>query len=161
MFGGPTFNYGKPSVMHVRKILVSLAPGLLSLGLPAIASAAAGAAIPSTMDRDLMEVTVPQLQRYYAEHRYTVTQVVQWHLARIHRYNGTYRAVETVMERTALETAAREDAEAGRANRGPLWGVPIVIKANTSIQGTPSRVMNSSRRATRRSSKRCAARGPS
>jgi Asp-tRNA(Asn)/Glu-tRNA(Gln) amidotransferase A subunit family amidase len=121
--------------MHVRKILVSLAPGLLSLGLPVIASAAPGAAITSTMDRDLLEVTVPQLQRYYAEHRYTVTQVVQWHLARIHRYNGTYRAVETVMERTALETAAREDAEAGRANRGPLWGVPIVIKANTSIQG--------------------------
>jgi amidase len=121
--------------MHLHKILVFLTPGLLSLGLPVIASAAPGAAIMSTMDRDLMEVTVPQLQRYYAEHRYTVTQVVQWHLARIHRYNGTYRAVETVMERTALETAAREDAESARANRGPLWGVPIVIKANTSIQG--------------------------
>ncbi len=91
----------------------------------------------SKMDQDLLEVTIPQLQRYYTEHRYTVTQVVQWHLARIHRYNGIYRAVETVMEKTALETAAHEDAEAaaGRANRGVLWGVPMVIKANTSIQG--------------------------
>jgi amidase len=123
--------------MRVCGILVFLAPALLSLGLPVIASSAPDAAVAPKMDQDLMEVTIPQLQRYYAEHRYTVTQVVQWHLARIHRYNGIYRAVETLMEKTALETAAREDAEAaaGRANRGPLWGVPIVIKANTSIQG--------------------------
>jgi Asp-tRNA(Asn)/Glu-tRNA(Gln) amidotransferase A subunit family amidase len=84
-----------------------------------------------------MEVTVAQLQRYYAEHRYTVTQVVQWHLARVHRYNGIYRAVEKSLDTAALETAAREDAEAalGRVNSAPLWGVPIVIKANTSIAG--------------------------
>ena len=42
-----------------------------------------------------MEVSVQQLQQYYAEHRYTVTQVVQWHLARVHRYDGIYRAIET------------------------------------------------------------------
>ncbi|HMD73938.1 MAG TPA: amidase, partial [Steroidobacteraceae bacterium] len=88
------------------------------------------------MDRDLFEVTVPQLERFYMEHKYTVTQVVQWHLARIHRYNGVYRAVEQVFEKQALETAAQEDAEAARGGtRGPLWGVPVVIKANTSIEG--------------------------
>src|SRR3984885_6297332 len=103
---------------------------IFSLVQPALAASAA-------IDRDLMEVTVPQLQRYYAEHRYTVTQVVQWHLARGHRDNGIYRAVETSLDRAALETAAREDAEAaaGRVNSAPLWGVPIVIKANTSIAG--------------------------
>lgn len=89
------------------------------------------------MDKDLLEVTIPRLQSYYAQHRYTVSQVVRWHLARIHRYNGIYRAVETVMEAEALAAAAREDAEAARGGtaRGPLWGVPIVIKANTSIEG--------------------------
>ncbi|MDP9008495.1 MAG: amidase [Pseudomonadota bacterium] len=121
--------------MRARRIFVFMSCGLLSLGLSVIASAAPKAAVAPKMDRDLMEVTIPQLQRYYAEHRYTVTQVVQWHLARIHRYNGIYRAIETVMEKKALETAAREDAEAGRAKHGPLWGVPIVIKANTSIRG--------------------------
>src|ERR1700720_3936773 len=127
----------RSTMMHMRRILILVAPGLLSLGLAVIASAAPSRAVTSTMDRDLMEVTVLQLQRYYAEHRYTVTEVVRWHLARIHHYNGIYRAVETIMEKKALETAAREDAEAaaGRAKRGPLWGVPIVIKANTSIQG--------------------------
>ncbi len=87
------------------------------------------------IDKDLFEVTVPQLESYYASHTYTVTQVVKWHLARIHRYNGIYRAVETVMQKDALAQAAKEDAEAGTAQHGPLWGVPIVIKANTSIAG--------------------------
>src|ERR1700681_1307992 len=123
--------------MHPRRTLVAVLPGLLLLCIPYTSWAESAVTASVAIDRDLMEVTVPQLQRYYAEHRYTVTEVVQWHLARSHHYNGIYRAVETVMEKKALETAAREDAEAaaGRANRGPLWGVPIVIKANTSIQG--------------------------
>ncbi len=87
------------------------------------------------MNRDLMEVTIPQLQAFYASHKYTVTQVVQWHLARIHRYNGIYRAVETVMEQEALAAAAAEDAQPAGSPHGALWGVPMVIKANTSIAG--------------------------
>src|ERR1700733_5785486 len=102
------------------------------------ASSASASQAPAAdpMDRDLFEVTVPQLERYYVEHKYTVTQVVRWHLARIRKYDGIYRAVEQVLEKQALETAAREGAEASRGGaRGPLWGVPIVIKANTSIEG--------------------------
>jgi Asp-tRNA(Asn)/Glu-tRNA(Gln) amidotransferase A subunit family amidase len=95
---------------------------------------ATSAAAP--IDRDLTEVTVAQLQAYYASHQYTVSQVVQWHLARIRRYDGIYRAVEQVMDQQALATAAHEDAEAqAGTQKGPLWGVPIVIKANTSIAG--------------------------
>src|SRR5579863_4861963 len=118
----------------MRKSLrhLSVFAGLLSLSLAATSPAAPS---PAQLDRDLLEVTIPQLQEFYRARKYTVTQVVQWHLARIHRYNGVYRAVETVMESAALATAAREDQEATAAARGPLWGVPIVIKANTSIQG--------------------------
>jgi amidase len=88
------------------------------------------------MDRDLMEVTIPQLQAYYAQRKYTITQVVDWYLDRIARYNGVYRAIEQVFGVDARAVAAREDAEnAVSAPHGPLWGVPIVIKANTSIQG--------------------------
>jgi len=110
--------------------LVALAPVVPAVATPHAPS-------PAQMDKDLLEVTIAQLESYYAHHKYTVTQVVQWHLARIHRYNGIYRAVETVMQSEALAAAAREDAEAasGTLRRGPLWGVPIVIKANTSIEG--------------------------
>src|ERR1700723_964933 len=123
--------------MYLRRALIAILPGLLLSSIPCTSWAESAVAASAAIDRDLMEVTVAQLQRYYAEHRYTVTQVVQWHLARVHRYNGIYRAVETSLDRAALETAAGEDAEAaaGRANSAPLWGVPIVIKANTSIAG--------------------------
>jgi amidase len=91
------------------------------------------------MDSDLLEVTVPQLQELYRAHKYTVIEVVRWSMARIAKYNGIYRAVQTLDETGALATARREDEEAGSGDkdfvRGPLWGVPIVIKANTSIKG--------------------------
>ena len=111
----------------------------LGAGLCALALAlASGAQPPATstrnMDRDLTEVTIPQLQRYYATHKYTVAQVVDWYLARIARYNGIYRPIEQLFDAEARAAAAREDAEASAAH-GPLWGVPIVIKANTSIEG--------------------------
>src|SRR5579863_3286970 len=94
---------------------------------------------PREMDRDLMEVTIPLLEQFYATHKYTVTEVVRWYLARIARYNGIYRAIQNLDAPGAFSTAAHEDEDArtGGAGfvRGPMWGVPIVIKANTSIKG--------------------------
>jgi len=90
------------------------------------------------MDRDLMEVSIPQLEKFYASHKYTVMQVVNWYLARIAKYNPVYRAVED-LDPDALNLAKHLDADAKAGGksfvRGPLWGVPIVIKANTSIKG--------------------------
>jgi Asp-tRNA(Asn)/Glu-tRNA(Gln) amidotransferase A subunit family amidase len=90
----------------------------------------------SAMDHDLLEITVPRLQQLYTEHRYTVTQVVNWYVARIRRYNGVYGAIEDLDVRGALQRAARLDTETGSsAKRAPLWGVPILIKGNTSVRG--------------------------
>ncbi|HEY8996731.1 MAG TPA: amidase [Edaphobacter sp.] len=89
----------------------------------------------SAMDRDLMEVSVAKLHRMYAEHRYTVLQVTQWYLDRIERYDGTYRSLLYVDRKAALARAAEEDAMPQSQRKGALWGVPIVIKANTSVKG--------------------------
>src|SRR5579859_6493059 len=109
---------------------------ILAIALPALSQ---GNFVPAheQMDRDLMEVTVDHLHAFYRDHRYTVTQVVQWHLDRIARYNGIYRAVQTVNTKSALAEAAREDAESKQPDFKPglLWGVPVVTKANTSIKG--------------------------
>jgi amidase len=90
------------------------------------------------MSGDLLEVTIPELEQMYRSHKYTVTDVVQWYLARIAKYNGIYRAVQTMDSEGALAAAAREDADAAAGGseyqRGPMWGVPIVTKANTSIK---------------------------
>jgi amidase len=116
----------------MRKLLL-----VLVIAIPAFAQSSSQQPSREQMDRDLMDVTVDHLHQLYREHRYTVTQVVQWHLDRIARYNGIYRAVQTVNEKAALSEAAREDAEAKQPGFKPglLWGVPIVTKANTSIKG--------------------------
>ncbi len=127
------------SLLQLRFIVLILAV-LLSAG----ACTAAPEDTPTTsdaqaiaIDRDLLDVTVSQLEQLYADKRYTVRQVVEWHLARIDRYNGVYGAIETLLRESALADADRLDAAAttGSATRGPLWGVPIVIKANTSVAG--------------------------
>ena len=113
--------------------ILKLAVGACAFGA-ALASAAPPAPSGNAVDRDLMEVNITQLHRYYEQHRYTVSQVVDWYISRIQRYNGVYKPIEQLFDTEARAAAAREDREAAAAH-GALWGVPIVIKANTSIQG--------------------------
>jgi amidase len=93
----------------------------------------------SQIDRDLTEVTIARLQSMYASGKYTVTQVTQWHLDRIARYDDVYKSLLHVDSAGALALAAAEDAAKRRAGSGfkpgLLWGVPIVTKANTSVKG--------------------------
>jgi amidase len=124
----------------ITRMLTTAAMALIALPLAGSLNAQAGRASSATehtqaeMDRDLLEVTIPQLEQLYRNHKYTVTQVVNWYLARIRKYNGIYGAIENLDAKGALATAASEDAEAA-GQRGPTWGVPIVIKENTSVQG--------------------------
>ncbi len=121
---------------------LALVLALTSLSFACQSSAPPAAAPPAdaraAMDRDLLDVTVAGLHRLYDAKTYTVVQVVQWHLDRVDRYNGVYGAIETVFRDDALARAAALDAAATSgtaASRGALWGVPVVIKANTSIEG--------------------------
>ncbi|MGD9904460.1 MAG: amidase [Vicinamibacterales bacterium] len=115
--------------------LLTCLTGCGSASAPTPASPSPG----TSLDRDLLDVTVTRLHALYDAKAYTVTQVVQWHLARIDRYNAVYGAIETLFRDEALALAAEQDAAAARggsaAARGALWGVPIVVKANTSIKG--------------------------
>ena len=91
------------------------------------------------IDRDLTEVSITALQSMYASGKYTVTQVTQWHLDRIARYDGVYKSFLHVDSAGALATARAEDAAkrtAGASFRpGPLWGIPMAVKGNTSVKG--------------------------
>jgi Asp-tRNA(Asn)/Glu-tRNA(Gln) amidotransferase A subunit family amidase len=91
------------------------------------------------MDRDLEEVSITRLQSMYVSGKYTVAQVTQWYLDRITRYDGVYKAFLHVDAGGAKATSAAEDAakkSAGaRFQPPPLWGIPIVVKANTSVKG--------------------------
>jgi Asp-tRNA(Asn)/Glu-tRNA(Gln) amidotransferase A subunit family amidase len=113
---------------------------LLSIAITAVSQAPARDQSGGTsIDRDLNEVTVNQLQAMYASGKYTVTQVTQAYLDRIARYDSVYNAFIYVDRAGALATAAAQDAakkSAGsRFNPPPLWGIPVVVKGNTSVKG--------------------------
>jgi amidase len=118
------------------RFLMRSAVAVLSIALfgPPHAQSAPQPTEPA-IDHDLLEITIPQLQHLYATHKYRGTQVGNGYLNRIHKYNPIYGAIENLDVKGALATAAREDSESTAKKRGPLWGVPIVIKENTSIEG--------------------------
>jgi Asp-tRNA(Asn)/Glu-tRNA(Gln) amidotransferase A subunit family amidase len=127
----------RATLCHLLVALTVLKTGCLCA--QTTASSTRKTASQGAMDRDLLEVTIPQLEQLYRSHKYTVTEVVRWYMARIEKYNGIYRAMQNLDVSGAFATAAREDEEAKAHGdsfvRGPMWGVPIVTKANTSIAG--------------------------
>ncbi len=100
----------RPRPWYMLLLLTLLAYGLMDAQSTSPSVSADSA--QDAMSRDLLEVTIPELEQMYSSHKYTVTQVVQWYLARIAKYNGIYRAVQTVDSEGALAAAACEDAEA-------------------------------------------------
>src|ERR1041385_7962893 len=111
-----------PAVCVLVAGLIAFAPGCSRA--PAPASGTGEPLSQRAIDRDLMEVTVPRLEEFYAAHKYTVTEVVRWYMARTEKYNGIYRAVEYLDSAGALATAAREDEDAKSGGPGFVRGPP-------------------------------------
>jgi Asp-tRNA(Asn)/Glu-tRNA(Gln) amidotransferase A subunit family amidase len=100
--------------------------------LAVVLTAPAAAQTPAI---DLLELTVPRIQQDYAARRYTAVQLTQAFLDRIARFEDHYNAFVS-MNPDALQEAAALDAEYTRSGpRGPLHGVPVVIKDNIDYGG--------------------------
>lgn len=84
-------------------------------------------------DFELDEMTVAQLQQHMASGRYTSRRVTELYLARIEAIDRAGPAINSVIEVNpdALTIADAFDAErAGGKVRGPLHGIPVLIKDN-------------------------------
>src|SRR4030081_398534 len=93
---------GRSHVLGYFLVVLTVAGG--SLSAQTTAGSTAKSVSHQTMDHDLLEVTIPKLEELYRSHKYTVTEVMHWYMARIARYNGIYRAVQTLDEKGALAT---------------------------------------------------------
>ncbi len=83
----------------------------------------------------MVEMTVDDVAAGYAQGRFTAVELTRAFLDRIRRYEGRYNAFIS-MNPGALATAAELDVEyAGTGPRGPLHGVPVVIKDNIDYGG--------------------------
>ena len=118
------------------------APGRVPSLATALLLFSAGCAAPEAVptpeeapDIDVVELTAGQIQADYAEGRYTAVQLTQAFLERINRHEDLYNAFIS-MNADALATAAALDREyASTGPRGPLHGVPVVIKDNIDQAG--------------------------
>ncbi|MBM4183806.1 MAG: amidase [Gemmatimonadetes bacterium] len=94
------------------------------------------APVPSAAQAvDVVELTVADVQAGYASGRFTAVQLTQAFLERIAAYEDRYNAFISLAP-DALAVAAALDAEYARSGpRGPMHGVPIVIKDNMDVAG--------------------------
>jgi Asp-tRNA(Asn)/Glu-tRNA(Gln) amidotransferase A subunit family amidase len=106
--------------------------GLLGCGTASVAPVATPFEAPAP---PIVELTVDQVQEDYALGKYTAVQLTQAFLDRISRYEDHYNAFIS-LNPGALETAAALDEEyRAKGPRGPLHGVPLVVKDNIDYGG--------------------------
>lgn len=81
----------------------------------------------------IMELTISQLQAGYSEKKYTVSDVVSVFLERIEQIDMNGPALNSIimLNPDAMKIAGELDRELASGKiRGPLFGVPVVIKDN-------------------------------
>lgn len=105
--------------------------GTMKMSLAGETPQATGSAAPALAD--LEEATIPRLQEGMRSGRYTARALVEAYLARIAMLDQEGPALNQILELNpeALAIADRLDAERkARKLRGPLHGIPILLKDN-------------------------------
>lgn len=84
---------------------------------------------------DVVELAADQVQRDLSESRYTIVQLVQAFLDRIAHYEDRYNAFVSMNPEALAQAEALDREYRARGPRGPLHGVPVVIKDNMDYAG--------------------------
>jgi len=114
----------------------SLAGGLGALVLPALSAAREAAAAPPVPDIrsfELDELTLADLQQGMASGKFTARSLTEQYLSRIEQVDKQEPSVNSVIELNPDALAIAEGLDNERKEkgaRGPLHGVPVLIKDN-------------------------------
>ncbi|HEX6933147.1 MAG TPA: amidase [Streptosporangiaceae bacterium] len=84
------------------------------------------------------EVSVAALREAMAAGTLTSAELVRFYLERIERQNPSLGAVISVSDDAAEQASAVDRARASGAELGPLAGIPVLIKDNISVAGSPA-----------------------
>ena len=88
-----------------------------------------------------MDATIPELQRAMRTGRITSVELVDYYLARIDAYDDAgpeLSALITINPRARAEAAALDAERAASGPRGPLHGIPLVVKDNIDTAEMPT-----------------------
>src|ERR1700721_2963898 len=82
--------------------------------------------------------SVAELQAAMAAGELTSAALTSFYLQRIDRLNPALHAVITVNLNAAAEAAASDAIRTDRGARGPLEGIPVLVKDNVQVAGMPT-----------------------
>lgn len=108
-----------------------------SASTPVLQPPSAGAAtlgIPS-QSIEVTELTVRDVRAAYAAGEFTAVELTRAFLDRIDRYESHYNALISMNPDVLVIAAALDEEYASKGPRGPLHGVPVVIKDNLDYGG--------------------------
>ncbi len=115
---------------------------LLEAGLAGTIAVAASAALPGRADAnaepaalrvppfDLEEATIAQLQAEMGAGKHTARSLAEAYLARVEAVDGALKSVIEVNPDALALAAALDEERKAKGARGPLHGVPVLIKDN-------------------------------
>jgi Asp-tRNA(Asn)/Glu-tRNA(Gln) amidotransferase A subunit family amidase len=113
-------------------------PVVAALAIAVSSSCSAGAAIS---DFEVTEASILELQEALEEGRTTSVALVHAYMARIMAYDRGGPRLNSVLRVNAnalIEAAALDRERAGRGARGPLHGVPVIVKDNFNTADMPT-----------------------
>ncbi|RLU83605.1 amidase [Streptomyces griseocarneus] len=119
-------------------LMAALVAGFLLAGVlpPSAGAADSGGDTPSGIDLD--RVTIPELQARMADGSLTSSALTRAYLRRIEAVDPEVNAVLRT-DPTALRQAAASDARHRRGHaRGPLDGIPVLLKDNVNTRDMPT-----------------------
>lgn len=136
-----------PGPRHAVRALI--APGVLARCVPTVCALAACAFAgvtarpllaqrPAAPGFEVSEASISDLQRAMTERRTTSVQLVDAYLARIAAYDTQGPALNAMLRlnpRARADAAALDDERQRGTVRGPLHGIPIILKDNYDTKG--------------------------
>ena len=87
---------------------------------------------------NIVEATIPEMQKAMTEGRITSRELVLLHLARIAMHEDKLNAVMVVNPNALQEAEERDRERAAGKVRGPLHGIPIALKDNIQTTDMPT-----------------------
>jgi len=122
-------------------LAAALSLGIVGAGSPSLGSSASAAPLPANIGLAFETTSIDQIQALLKARKGTSVDLVKLYTARIKQLNSNGPGLNAVR---ALNPAAEKEAKAMDAERragkvrGPLHGIPVLLKDNIDVKGMPT-----------------------